>query len=209
VDSGYVSIRHLEVCQAAGITLYGPCQENDFTAANGKKPQSNQHTELPKSAFTWVPEEQAYRCPEGHSLRFTHTQTQRRADHKITLKMYTCAPEHCQGCPRQPACTRAPKKGRTVSRMENEELLDELRARMETDEAKHLYKLRSRTVEQSFADLKEHRGLRRFHCRGPRRVTAEVGSLVLTNNLLAVEAHCRHRHKSPRDGTSAQTPCAV
>jgi transposase len=197
VDSGYVSIRHLQVCQAAGITLYGPCQENDFTAANGKKPQSNQHTELPKSAFTWMPEEQAYRCPEGHSLLFSHTQTQRRADHKITLKMYTCSPEHCQGCPRQPACTRAPKKGRTVSRMQNEELLDELRARMEADEAKHLYKLRSRTVEQSFADLKEHRGLRRFHCRGPRRVTAEVGALVLTSNLLAVEAHCRQQQKNP------------
>jgi hypothetical protein len=75
VDSGYVSMRHLEVCHLAGITLYGPCQANDFSATNGKKPQSNQHTRLPKSAFTWVPEEQTYRCPEGHRLRLTGTQT--------------------------------------------------------------------------------------------------------------------------------------
>src|SRR5262245_5017343 len=208
VDSGYVSIRHLEVCHLAGITLYGPCQENDFSAANGKKPQSNQHTDLPKSTFTWLPEEQAYRCPEGHRLEFTHTQTQTRADHKVTLKLYTCPPEHCQSCPRQPACTRSPKKGRTVSRMENEELLDELRARMETAEAKGLYKLRSRTVEQSFADLKEHRGLRRFHGRGPWRVRAEVGSLVLTNNLLAVEEHSRQRQKAPAQETLPK-PCAL
>jgi len=29
VDSGYVSLWHLEFCSQAGITLYGPCQEND------------------------------------------------------------------------------------------------------------------------------------------------------------------------------------
>jgi DDE family transposase len=51
VDSGYVSLQHLEFCEQAGITLYGPCQENDFSQANRKKPQSNQYTELPKSAF--------------------------------------------------------------------------------------------------------------------------------------------------------------
>jgi transposase len=193
VDSGYVSIRHLEFCHLAGITLYGPAQENDFSVANAKKPQSNQHTELPKSAFTWLPEEQAYQCPEGYRLQFTKTQTQRRVDHKVTLRLYTCPSELCQACPRQPACTRTPKKGRTVSRMQSEELLDELRARMQTDEAKQLYKRRSRTVEQSFADVKEHRGLRRFHGRGPRRVRAEVGSLVLTHNLLAVDEHCHQR----------------
>ena len=172
-----------------------------LTEANGKKPQSNQHTELPKSAFTWLAQEQTYQCPQGHRLEFTSTKTQRRADHTISLNLYTCPPEHCQGCPRQSACTRAPKKGRTVSRMENEELLDELRARMGTTEAKQLYKLRSRTVELSFADLKEHRGLRRFHGRGLCRVKAESGSLVLTNNLLAVEQHVRQREKNLREGT--------
>ena len=209
VDSGYVSIRHLEFCNMAGITLYGPCQENDFSVANGKKPQSNQHTELPKSAFTWLPGEQTYQCPEGHRMEFTKTQTQQRVDHKITLTVYTCPPEHCQACPRQPACTRTPKKGRTVSRMQNEQLLDELRTRMEADEAKQLYKLRSRTVEQSFADLKEHRGLRQFHCRGQRRVKAEVGSLVLTHNLVAVEQHCHQRRKFLSEVNFAQTPCAT
>src|SRR5438128_2976676 len=31
VDSGYVSMRHLEFCAQAGITLYGPCQEKAFS----------------------------------------------------------------------------------------------------------------------------------------------------------------------------------
>jgi transposase len=210
VDSGYVSLRHLEFCAVQGITVYGPCQENDWSTANGKKPQSNQHTELPKSAFRWMEEEQTYECPEGHRLHFAKTKTQQRTDYKITLSLYICSPEHCQGCPRQPACTRTPHQGRTVSRMENEELLDRLRERMHTEAAKKLYKLRSQTVELSYADMKEHRDLRRFHGRGLRRVTTEVGCLVLINNALYVEAQCSDQ---PQDGPAnreiPQTLCVA
>ena len=109
-------------------------------------------------------------------MKFAKTQTQARVDHTIVLSLYVCPAEHCQACPRQAACTRTPEKGRSVSRMENEELLDALRERMQTPDAKKLYKLRSRTVELNYADLKEHRGMRRFHCRGPHRVSAEIGS---------------------------------
>jgi transposase len=201
VDSGYVSLRHLEFCALQGITVYGPCQENDFSTPNHKKTQSNQHTELPKSAFRWREQEQTYECPEGHRLHFAKTQTQQRSDHTVTLSLYVCPPEHCQGCPRQPACTRTPQKGRTVSRMENEELVDVLRERMQTEAAKKLYKLRSQTVELNYADMKEHRDLRRFHGRGLRRATAEVGCQVLTHNILYVEAQ---RSRPPRDGPGSQ-----
>jgi transposase len=204
VDSGYVSIRHLEFCSLADIKLYGPCQENDFSLQNDKKPQSNQHTELPKSAFTWLEQEQTFQCPEGHRLHFDKEITQQRADHTIKLSLYVCPPEHCRACPRQSSCTRTPDKGRTVSRMENEELLDALRQRMQTAETKELYKLRSRTVELNYADMKEHRGMRRFHSRGLRRATTEIGALVLAHNLLYVAAH---RHRPPRDRPPAdETP---
>ncbi len=209
VDSGYVSVRHLEFCELAGMTLYGPCQENDYSSANDKKAQSNQHTELPKSAFAWLAEEQTYQCPQGHRLEFTKTQTQQRADHKITLALSTCPPQHCQACPRQSACTRTPEKGRTVSRMENEELLDALRQRMQTPEARALYEQRSRTVELNFADLKEHRGLRRFHGRGLDRVKSEAGALVLTHNLLAVRAQAGQRSPSASAAGLPQSLCPV
>jgi hypothetical protein len=196
VDSGYVSLQHLEFCEQAGITLYGPCQKNDFSLQNGKKPQSNQHTELPKSAFRWLVQERTYQCPEGRHLVWTEHKKQRRTDHTVALDIYTCPPEHCLACPRQTACTRTPQKGRNVSRMENEELLDALRARMQTEEAKQLYRLRSRTVELTYADLKEHRGLRRFHGRGRHRAATEVGLLILTHNLLCLDSN-RHQPRAP------------
>lgn len=196
VDSGYVSMQHLEYCHRAEIRLYGPCQQNDFSETTAKKPQSNQHTQLPKSAFRWDAEDREYECPEGHRLRFSNTQNQPRAGHTIRLSLYTCPPEHCQSCPRQKMCTSNPAKGRTVSRMENEELLDELRERMATPEAKTLYKQRCRTVELSFAELKEHGGLRRFRCRGLTRPRAEIASWVLAHNALALEEHRRTRCKA-------------
>jgi hypothetical protein len=205
VDSGYVSIQHLEFCESAGITLYGPCQENDFSVANGKKPQSNQHTKLPKSAFEWLAEERTYRCPEGHRLRFATQKTQERADYTVTLDIHTCPAEHCLVCPRQADCTRTPQKGRSVSRIQNEELLDALRARMQTEEAKKLYRLRSRTVELCYADLKEHRGLRRFHGRGRSRARTEVGLLVLAHNLLCFQSHRRQPRAPPAHVEITQT----
>jgi transposase len=208
VDSSYVSLQHLAFCDQAGITLYGPCQENDFSLENGRKPQSNQHTELPKSAFRWLEEERTYQCPEGHRLRFAKKQTQRRADYKVTLDIYTCPAEHCLTCPQQKSCTRTPQKGRSVSRMENEDLLDALRARMQTQEAKQLYRLRSQTVELNYADFKEHRGLRRFHGRGQLRVTAEVGLLVLVHNLLSVQSHRRQARAPPLD-TKITQPLSI
>lgn len=209
VDSGYVSVHHLEFCEQAGMTLYGPCQENDYSMQNGKKPQCNQKTELPKSAFRWLSNEQSFLCPEGHRLLFSAKQTQRRADYTMTVNLYTCPAEHCLACPRQKLCTRSPHKGRSVSRMENEELLDALRARMATDEAKRLYKLRSRTVELNYADMKEHRGLRRFHGRGRRRAQAETGSLVLAHNLFFVQAQRRTVREKQADAATPQTLCAA
>lgn len=196
VDSGYVSMQHLEYCQRTEIRLYGPCQQNDFSEATAKKPQSNQHTQLPKSGFRWDAVDQEYECPEGHRLPFTRTVEQQRSDYRIRLSLYTCPPEHCQSCPRQKECTSNPSKGRTVSRMENEELLDELRQRMATPEAKKLYKHRCQTVELSFANLKEHGGVRRFRCRGQSRARAEVACWVLMHNALALDSHRRTQAKA-------------
>ena len=75
---------------------------------------------------------------------------------------------------------------------------------METAEAKTLYKLRRQTIELRYADLKEHRHLRRFHHYGTRRARAEIGAAVLAYNLLILWKTCktaqprRNLRKSPR-----------
>ncbi len=64
---------------------------------------------------------------------------------------------------------------------------------METAEAKTLYKLRRQTIELRYADLKEHRHLRRFHHYGTRRARAEIGAAVLAYNLLILWENLQNR----------------
>lgn len=57
---------------------------------------------------------------------------------------------------------------------------------MATAEAQALYKQRKQTVELANADLKVHRGLRRFSGRGLRRAATEIGLAVLRQDVVAL-----------------------
>jgi transposase len=186
-DSTSTAIADLEVCAQRALTLYAPVGENDYTQKNQRKPATNQFTQLPKTAFSWLEQEQTYRCPEGHWLhREQHRRVPRSGGQPVHLTLFRCPPAHCCPCPRRHTCTPTPEKGRTVSRLDNEELLDALRQRMQTVEAKALYRLRAQTVELAFAELKEHRSLRRLTGRGLPRAQAQVAAFVLGHNLLTL-----------------------
>lgn len=58
---------------------------------------------------------------------------------------------------------------------------------METTEAKELYKLRRQTIELRYADLKQHRQLRRFNHYGPQRARGQIAAAVLAYNLLILQ----------------------
>lgn len=72
---------------------------------------------------------------------------------------------------------------------------------METDEAKTVYRLRGQTIEIVFADVKEHRGLRRFSGRGLARARTEFALEVLLHNLLVF-----YRSLSQRQNAMASNP---
>jgi hypothetical protein len=88
------------------------------------------------------------------------------------------------------------KRGRSVQRSEHEELIQAHRAWMETAEAKAVYRLRGQTIELVFADVKEHRGLRRFSGHGLARVRTEFALEVLLHNLLVLHRFFRQRQNA-------------
>ena len=184
VDAGYVTANHLACCHQRNVTLYGPWQENDHSR---KKKKKKVPAQIGKDQFTWLPEEHVYLCPQHHPLQRAAKQNRRQADGEVNV-MYTyqCSPEHCCGCPLATCCTTNPNRGRSVKRSEHEELVEAHRRRMALEEAKSLYKKRRETVERGFADIKEHRGLRRFPRRGRPCARTSVGLAVLVHNLLVV-----------------------
>jgi transposase len=186
-DSAYAGGPDLAAARERGVVLYAPPPADGAQGAR----------QVPKREFVWLPEEQAYRCPQGHRLGYAGSSHQRRSGTEaVQLHQYRCPPEHCRGCPLRQRCTPRPEKGRTISRSEHEELIEALRARMGSEQAKALYRLRRQTVELVNADWKEHRQLRRFSGRGLARARCQVGVTVLAQNLLTLLAQEQKAEKS-------------
>ena len=200
-DATYANASDLAVCEAAGVQLYAPYQENSFSAS---KRSGRTLEQIPKSEFRWLEGEQTYECPEGHRLQRESRERKRRSGGRtLEVMTYRCPGEFCSGCLRRNQCTSNPESGRTIKRSEHESLVEALQARMQTVEAKLLYTLRQQSVELGFADLKEHRKLRRFSGRGRPRVRTEVGLLILANNgLYWIKARGAQSRASPTVGDS-------
>jgi len=190
VDSGYVTGIDLALCAQAEVTLYGPWKANDVSTP-----------EMPrlftKAQFQWLPELETYRCPAGHLLKRVGRETcGRSGGREEVVVRYGVKAATCQACPLRPQCTTSHKVGRSIRRSEHEELILAHQAWMETTSAKAVYRLRKQTIELVFADLKEHRGLRRFSGHGLVRVRTELALEVLVHNLLVLHRCLRQQHNA-------------
>jgi transposase len=182
-DAGYATGPNLAEAEKAQVTLWAPWQANDVSKEAKKRKQ------IPKNEFKWSEEEQTYTCPEGNRLeRLRSVKVRRKGTETETAVVeYRCPPELCQKCPRLAECARNPGRGRTICRSEHEDKIEALRQRMASPEGKALYPKRKATVERSFADGKEHRGLRRLSARGPHGAAIQAGLVVLVHNLLTID----------------------
>ena len=181
-DATYCTILDLQDCRDRDVELLAPVQTNSFS----KPKQSTNGVGLSnRDQFVWDDDKNTYRCPAGHELKYLSKQTKKRhGGRSLTQLRYHCGAEHCISCPLAASCVRNPSKGRTVTRMEGQELLDAQREKMERPEIKDKYKLRGQTVERGFGDAKGNRRFDRFHGRGLRRARAETGLLVMAQNVL-------------------------
>jgi transposase len=194
-DAGYPVGEDLEYCETADITLYAPWQENGSTAKK-KKPCAESRIE--KDEFRWDDIRQVYVCPQGKDLSYSHKKTRQRANGEtIRFDVYQASPSDCTACPLRSRCTAVPQKGRSVRRDPYQAEIDRLQTRMQTAEAKSLYKQRGQTIERVFADFKEHRNLRRFRGRGLSRARTQLGLTVLGHNLrIVAKLQQKNKHEA-------------
>jgi len=180
VDSGYVTGIDIALCVQEGLTLYGPWKANDMRAP--KAPPL-----FTKAQFQWLPELETYRCPAGQVLQRVGRETcVRSGGREEVVVRYRVKGSTCHACPLRPQRTTSQKGGRSLRRSEHEDVIIAHQAWMETQEAKAVYRLRGQTIELMFADLKEHRGLRRFSGHGLTRTRTELALEVLVHTLLVL-----------------------
>ncbi len=213
IDGGFLSVGDVAWCEKEGIVVYAPPAKVEGTKAEGAKAAEVKAEEagakgkkggakgkkLPKKAFRYDGEGQAYFCPQGKRLTpASRTTEKRQGGLELPVIVYRASGEDCRACPQQKGCTSNPGKGRVVKRYEGEEALERLEQRMQESASQEVYKERCRSVELGNADLKEHRGLRVFRCFGKEGARTQAGLTILAGNGLKIVHALQRRQNAAR-----------
>lgn len=181
VDCGYITALDLADAAELGVELYGPWKENDYSNKDSQPAK-----QFGKAEFHWDKRKQEYRCPARQPLPLAGEQNRERSLGRTEkIQIYRADAATCSACPLKARCCPKSKSGRNLSRSEHEELIEAHRRKMDTPEAKAIYKLRRQTVETSFGDSKQHRNFRRVNGRGLLKAKIHAGLTVLAHNLVA------------------------
>jgi hypothetical protein len=165
-DTTYGTVENVVAVENAGIRAYVPLPD-----WGSRRPQF-----FAQADFTFDAERDAYRCPEGQTLR---RDTAKFADEVV---VYRAAAATCNACPVKAACT-ASDRGRTVRRSFHAEYLERVRGYHATAAYRKAMRKRQVWVEPLFAEAKQWHGLRRFRLRGLENVNSE-GLLVAAGQNL-------------------------
>lgn len=150
--------------------------ETGVFAVMGYRRFKNGSPKLPKRLFTYVESLEAYACPMGCKLSYATT------DRK-GYRQYKSRPQDCAGCPLRAECLPAKSNRRTITRHIWEEEKEKVRQNKRTKSGSQLYKLRSQTIERSFADAKELHGFRYARRRGRPSVQEQAFLTAATQNI--------------------------
>lgn len=167
-DQGYYSGAEIKRCVEAGVTPLVPRPVTSANAARGL---------FTKDDFVYQPEADAYRCPAGALLTYRTTTVELGR----TIKNYRTPA--CGGCALRARCTRN-RDGRKITRWVDEQLLDDMAARLRRDRA--LFARRKELAEHPFGTMKRGMNQGYFLLKGLEKVRGEFSLTVLAYNLKRV-----------------------
>jgi len=176
VDGGYtMKNANIEAMAERGIDLTGPVTENNN---EGSFRRRGIQPDFYPDKFGYDEVTDTFACPAAKTLK--RIRTERREGR--TEYSYRALPTDCLACPFQGQC--CPKNSpRTIVRKEDSPAVEAFRAKMKTERAQQLYRVRAQIAEFPHAWIKQKLGLRRFRLRGRQNVRAEAVWACLTYNI--------------------------
>ena len=167
-DSGYFKIEDIEACEKAGMTPYVPRPQRGPAVRAGL---------FRKDEFRYDPTRDSVLCPAGHQLE-AYTSSVIRGLKKVNY----INKEACRGCPLRARCTKG--QFRTVSRFENEAVLDHMQDRLA--KRPDILDRRREVAEHPFGSIKQWMNQGAFLMRGLENVRGEFSLTALAYNLRRV-----------------------
>jgi transposase len=167
-DKGYFKIEDIEACEKAGMAPYVPRPQRGPSVRKGL---------FRKDEFKYDPETDSFTCPAGQRLTPYSSSTLRQLK-----KINYANRKACQDCPLRARCTD--NQFRTVSRLENEAVLDRMQERLA--QRPEVLNQRRETVEHPFGSIKQWMNQGAFLMRGLEKVRAEFSLTALAYNIRRV-----------------------
>jgi transposase len=177
-DGAYPTQGNIEAMDKEGIDLIGPMPERKKAGWDPLK-RRGVSPEFYPQAFSYDSSTDQYTCPGSKVLVFETEEKQGG----WMRRRYRARRSDCRACPFQGQCCPETQKGRSLVRMQPSPELVAFQAKMETAEAKQIYKQRAEVAEFPHAWIKDKFGLRQFRLRGLAKVTMEALWACLTYNV--------------------------
>ncbi len=163
-DAGYYNAAEVSRCAEQGITPFIPKSDTSANTARGLYGKSQFKYDAPKDVYV---------CPAGATL------TYRFATYELGRELKYYRASGCKSCALKSRCTRN-KANRTITREENEHLMEAMVARMRAQP--HKFKLRKTLAEHPFGTIKRWFGYTHFLLKGLAKVRCEWSLTTLAYN---------------------------
>jgi transposase len=178
-DGGYVSRDNIVEMKLRGVEFIGPqCDEE----AKGKSSYEGRGVspEYHSSFFVYDAATNSFRCPQGKTLHYEgKDESNSQVSHRYRAQM-----ADCQACPAKGQCCPGNQvTGRSVHRTEELPEVAEFRQKMQTEEARDIYRQRSQVAETPNLWIKAKFGLRQFSVRGLKKAGMEALWACVTYNI--------------------------
>jgi len=195
-DSNYHSFNSLTVCRDEKIDAYIPdiqFRKRDPRFADQERFKDGLHPRQRPDAkprlftvsdFSFDPDKQVYRCPQGKELT-CHARNQ--INRHRTYDIYHARPQDCAACPVKTRCLSKPTTSRRYLSVpvdtQPPNLIDEMKARIDSEEGKRIYARRLGIVEPVFANICVQKRMHRFTLRSKRKVDVQWRLFALVHNI--------------------------
>jgi hypothetical protein len=179
VDGGFTSRENILAMNDEKVDLIGSLTESIRQSTDQMKRRGVAPAFYPKN-FKYDEGGNIYTCPAGKILRW-ESKEERVG---LTKHIYRASGSDCLPCPfKKDCCPQKSCRGRSIARGVENAVVAAFRAKMQTAEAKEIYKKRGPIAEFPNAWIKDKIKMRQFRLRGLIKIWMEALWACLTYNI--------------------------